>query len=81
MKVGDTVIVDEVFTKEDCGRMLKVKPFLSTILRIQKTPSMGYLYLLADKDGNHSNVWYYDYQVKKVQEDSETLLWRAWGDR
>jgi len=81
MKVGDRVIVDEIYTTKDGGKVLKVKPFINKILKIQESASMGNLYLLADKQGNNSNVWYYEKQLKKIINESDDIVWHTWGDK
>ena len=79
IKVGDLVIVDQVFTRNAGGAMIDVSPFICKIAKIQVTPTFGNIYLLEKSDGNTLKVWYYEQQIKSV-DMADDIMWKTWGD-
>jgi hypothetical protein len=80
MKVGDRVIVSQLFTAEGGGRMIDVEPFVAKIIKVQEAATFGTMYLLENASGETLNIWYTSDLVVSLQE-AEDELWRAWGDK
>ena len=79
MKIGDLVVITEVFDHKK-NMNIVIEPSVRKIIKAETAPTLGRMYLLEDEKGNTSSVWYYEDQLTRIQTDEE-LLWKAWGDK
>ena len=79
MKIGDLVVITEVFDHKK-NMNIAIDPAVRQIIKTETLPSMGRMYLLKDAKGNTSSVWYYEEQLTPAATNEE-IFWKTWGGR
>ena len=85
-KVGDIVSVNQLYVIEGPTLVTKhVDPFLCRVKEVKPTATFNAAYVLQSQDGHVFKRCYWESDIqpvdKKLIQEAEDQLWRAWGDK